>query len=91
MSKSAARLLEELDGIRKYLGAIQDCLKTGYMPDIASLEKRVSDICLKVQKAEEDDQKQCLPELSALMQSLDDCERDLRQWHAAAMKTGSDS
>jgi hypothetical protein len=90
MSESAASCLEELNAIREYLGAVQASLKTGDMPDIAGLEKRVEALCLKVQKADEAVQKQCLPELSALLQDLDECERDLKEWQAAAMKTGSD-
>ena len=86
MSESAASCLEDLNGIRTYLTTVQDTLKSGSMPDIASLEKRVNDVCLRIQQVDEAGQKQCLPQLSSMLNMLDECERALRDWHAEAVK-----
>jgi hypothetical protein len=76
----ADSLLAELASIRTYLAAVQESLKTGYMPDITSLEKRVADACQDIELAEEAIQKQCLPLLADILQSLDACECGMREW-----------
>ena len=88
MSESSEMLLDELASIKNFLDAAMAEMRTGSLPDITGLEQRVSEVCQKVQSADDDAQKKCLPELSLLLQSLDECERSMREWHAAAMKIG---
>jgi hypothetical protein len=86
---SSSPLLEELASIRDYLDAARAIARDGFMPDMSALEKRVADLCLGIQAADASAQKQCLPELAALLKNLDDCERDLRARHEAGKKTGA--
>ncbi len=69
--------------------AAQESLKTGYMPDITSLEKRVADVCQDIELADEAIQKQCLPVLAEIIQNLDVCERGMREWRDDAVSKGS--
>ena len=82
-------LLKELTAIKDYLGAAQTIIRDGYMPDMAVLEKRVSDLCRGLQAAEPEEQSRCLPELATLLKCLDACEQDMHAWKAA--RAGTDA
>jgi hypothetical protein len=74
-------LMDELVAIKNYLRSVQDMLKTGAMPSMIGLEKRVAVLCEGIQKSDVSVQKQCLPEMATLLQDLDDCERSMRKWY----------
>ena len=82
-------LLAELTAIKDYLAAVQESLKSGYMPDITNLEKRIANACQDIELADEDVQKQCLPPLADILQNLATCERGMTEWRDDAMKKGS--
>lgn len=83
-------LCEELSAITSYITAARAIVHDGYMPDMSAIEKRISDACLSLQAAEQNEQSRCLPMLAALLKSLDDCERDMRAWKDKKKATGSE-
>jgi hypothetical protein len=80
MTDSLSPLLEELAAIKAYLDAAHDVVKDGSMPDMAALERRIANLCIGIQAADVEEQSRCLPELAALLKSLDECEQGLRDW-----------
>ena len=85
-TSNATMFANEFISIKKYLDAAQDILKTGYMPDITSLEKRVAILCEALQKTDPDIQKETLPALADLLQNLDRCEKAMRSFSEAQLK-----
>ncbi len=84
----AAFFRQEFAAITTYLEAAQDILKSGVMPDITALEKRVAAVCEQVKKAPKDVHEECLPELVGLLEKLNEYERNMRAFHEARVKTG---
>lgn len=80
-SELTTSIILEIADVRKYLIAAQDVLKTGFMPDLSSLEKRVASLCENIKKIPQPDQKRCLPDLMALVKQLNDVERDMRVFY----------
>jgi hypothetical protein len=73
------RLKHELAAIKSYLIAAEDVMKLGHMPDLTGLESRIAILCESVQNADNDLQKECLPELLALVDHLNVCERYIKK------------
>ena len=85
----AAAILHEVAALRGYLAAVKDLLNDGTMAEMTGFEKRVADICLKIQNADKEIQTQALPELTALLNELNVCEQSMRAWHEAQTKAGN--
>ena len=83
-------IVTELSEVKKYLIAAQDVLKSGYMPDLGSLEKRVASLCENIKKVPSEDQKNALPELHAMVKQLNDLERDMRTFYETKLAGKTD-
>jgi len=79
-------LLEEIATIRSYLSATEGVLDSGYMPDITALEERVAQVCARVQKTEQDSHEIILPQLAALVDHLNLCEKKMREFHGSRLE-----
>lgn len=79
-------ILEEMATIRSYLTATEGVLDSGYMPDITALEERVGQICARIQKAEQEAHDAVLPQLIALVEHLNLCEKKMRDFHSTRLK-----
>jgi hypothetical protein len=78
---SCQSLLDEFAAIGNYIKAVREVLQSGHMPDMAGLDKRVSNLCAALTESAPETQQQCLPKLSHMLDQLDECERDLRTYH----------
>ena len=90
-SDSVVRLKHELAAIKNYLIAAQDVVASGHMPDLTGLENRIALLCQSIQKTEPAVQKECLPELTSLLDHLNLCEKGMRTSHEAKMAKGDHS
>ena len=82
-------LIREFDAIADYIKAVREILQGGHMPDMASLDRRVTALCEAIGKAEADVQQECLPRLNVLLQNLDICEGDIRATRTPPAKEGA--
>ncbi len=72
-------VLEELSILKKYFKSVHDELRNGQVVDITGFDRRITAVCLAIQKLAPDMQKQCLPELTDFIQQLDNYGEDLRR------------
>lgn len=79
MNEPAPRIRHELEAIKSYLVAAQDVVKSGHMPSLEGLESRIARLCESIQTADADTQQTCLPELFALIEHLNACEKTIRE------------
>ena len=79
-------LLDEFVAIDNYIKAVCEILQTGHMPDMTGLDGRVSSLCAALKESAPEVQQQCLSKLNDMLNKLDECERDLRAYHAAHLK-----
>jgi hypothetical protein len=79
-------LAREFSAIDEYLKAVSDILRDGHMPDLSGLDGRVSELCTALQSADPEIQQQFLAQMSALLQKLDVCEKEIKAFHDAQIK-----
>jgi len=84
--KKLSALISEFSAIDDYLDAVRDILRNGHMPDMAGLDGRVSHLCAAIEQTDSEIQQRCLAKLDALLQRLDICETEIRDFHAALSK-----
>lgn len=77
--------LDEIQALRRYLNAAQDVMRTGFLPSLNGFDERIALLCGQLQEEDPVIQEQCLPELTALLAALDECGKDMKAWHAAAL------
>jgi hypothetical protein len=79
-------LLLECEAIVKYITAAREIVQSGHMPDLNGLDGRVAALCAALMKADKITQQQCLPQLNAILETLDTCEVEMRALHQAPQK-----
>ncbi len=84
MAMTYEQYLDEIQALRRYLGAAQDVMKTGFLPNLIGFDERIGLLCGQLQEEDPTLQERCLPELTALLSALDDCGKDMKSWYATA-------
>ena len=82
-------LLQDFDAVDKYLDAVRETVRDGYMPDIQGLDAIISDLCMGVRKAEPEIQERCLEKLDDLLYKLDECHNEMSALQAEKLRVGT--
>ncbi len=80
-------ILTELTSLQDYLTAAQQKLETGEIMGVEGIEDRVSQLCKNVMAAPPELGQSYLPGLTALIESMNHYEKDLRTRSAALIAT----
>jgi ABC-type Zn uptake system ZnuABC Zn-binding protein ZnuA len=80
---------DELTAISQYLEAAQEVIRSGFMPDITTLERRVTIVCEALQQTKPAARSDYVARLSAILQQINTLEAAMRSFHESHQKTGS--
>lgn len=95
MTDTPFDVLAELAALKKFFTSARDELSRGNVISMLGVDKRISTVCGAVQKADLQEQERYLPELTILIDMLNQYEQGLRAFHetqlaAAAKITAQD-
>lgn len=80
-------IMTELAGLRELFTDAQNVLRSGVMPDIVGLDRRVQSVCQLVQTAAPDNLQGYVAEMSLLVEMLGEYEAEMRALQAEMMRT----
>jgi hypothetical protein len=79
--------MDELCALEAFFTEAHAQLRRGQILDMSGIDKRISSVCQKVQKAPPAQQQVYLPKLTALIELLNNYESELRKLQAAVTHT----
>ena len=85
ISFTTSSLVDDLTNMADFFVSARDDLKQDMITDLTGMDREISSLCERVQKSTPDVQKDCLPKLTALIDLLNEYEKDLRQFQALEM------